>query len=111
MKLLALAIMGVIAAAPASACDQTIHPSNWNSCAVGPLSENGGEADWAAVPVWTRNPAIRPYFANDPRLLALHGLCNAKFHRVVLCLAGWQESEDKDACWFLICSGFAARQQ
>ena len=111
MKLLGLAIMGFVAAAPAEACDQAIRLSNWNSCAIGRLSESGGEADWAAVPAWTRDPAIRPYFYNDPRLLANHGLCNAKFRRIVLCPAGWQESDDKNACWFLICSGFAARQQ
>lgn len=92
----------------ARACDSTIKISNWGSCRVGPLGENGGDSDWAAVPRWAKDPQIRPYFMDDPRLLANHGLCNEKFHRVVLCLPGWQESADIDACWYLICAGRAA---
>jgi hypothetical protein len=99
------------AAAVARVCNQTIVLSNWKSCAIGPLKETGGDADWATVPAWTKDRAIRPYFDNDPRLLANHGLCNAKFHRVVLCLPGWQESNDKDACRYLICSGFQAQRR
>jgi len=92
----------------AVACDQTIVLTNWKSCAVGPLSEVGGEEDWKAVPAWADNSSIRPYFFDDPRMLALHGLCNGKFKRVVMCLPGWQESKDKNACWYLICSGYQA---
>ncbi|HEX8047269.1 MAG TPA: hypothetical protein VF537_15690, partial [Rhizobium sp.] len=51
---------------------------------------------------------IQPFFYQDPRLLALHGLCNDKFHRVVLCLPGWQDSTDKNACWYSICAGYQA---
>jgi hypothetical protein len=111
MKLAALAAASIVTTTSAQACDQAIVLSNWKSCAIRPLSENGGEADWAAVPAWTRSSAIRRYFFDDPRLLANHGLCNAKYHRVVLCLVGWEESEDKDACWYLICSGFQAQRR
>ncbi|MDR6904208.1 hypothetical protein J2W52_005842 [Rhizobium miluonense] len=92
----------------ATACDQTVTVSNWKSCAVGPLGATAGMSDWNAVPQWVRDDKIKPYFFGDPRLLALHGLCNVKFHRVVLCLPGWQESNDKDACWYMICSGHQA---
>lgn len=105
----ALAALAIIAPTSAHACDQTIVLSNWKSCAIRELSENGGEADWLAVPAWTKDPSIRPYFYDDPRLLAIHGLCNSKYRRVVLCLPAWQESDDKDASWYLICSGFVAR--
>lgn len=108
-NLLAALISLLIVGAPyAYACDQPIVLSNWKSCAVGPLSETGSEADWKAVPKWTRSKDLRPWFMDDPRLLANHGLCNAKFHRVVLCAPGWQESDDKDACWYAICSGYQA---
>lgn len=109
MKLLvAVGLFVAMASNPAAACDQTIKVSNWKSCAVGNLSDEGGEADWKAVPVWARDKAIRPYFESDPRLLANHGLCNNRFKRVVLCLPGWEEARDKDACWYFICSGYAA---
>ncbi len=94
----------------AAACDQTIIISNWKSCALGPLGTTAGMSDWNAVPQWVRDNQIKPYFFGDPRLLAVHGLCNAKFHRVVLCLPGWQESKDKAACWYMICSGHQASQ-
>jgi len=93
----------------AFACDQTIVLSNWKSCAVGELSEEGGQSDWKAVPKWANDPKVRPYFFDDPRMLALHGLCNSKFKRVVMCLPGWQESQDRNACWYLICSGYQAK--
>lgn len=97
-----------LSVAPALACDQTIVLTNWKSCAVGTLSEQGGSSGWDAVPTWTRSPKLQPFFFQDPRLLASHGLCNEKFHRVVLCLPGWKETTDKNACWFLICSGHQA---
>jgi hypothetical protein len=92
----------------AIACDQTIVLTNWKSCAVGALSDDGGEADWSAVPTWAKDQKVQPYFFGEPRMLALHGLCNNKFKRVVMCLPGWQESNDKNACWYLICSGYHA---
>lgn len=98
-------------ASVASACDQPIVFSNWKSCAIGQLSPEGGKADWAAIPSWTKDRAISPYFHNEPRLLANHGLCNEKFRRVVLCLPGWQESSDRDACWYLICAGTRANDR
>jgi hypothetical protein len=109
LKRAALVAAVIALGKPALACDHSIVLSNWVSCATGPLSESGGDVDWAAVPTWTRDRAIRPYFYNDPRLLANHGLCNAKYRRIVLCLAGWEESKDKDACWYLICSGSRAQ--
>jgi hypothetical protein len=96
---------GVITATSAHACDQPIVLSNWKSCAIGPLSEKGGDADWPAVPAWTRDSAIRPYLHDDPRLLANRGLCKANVRRVILCLRAWHEASDKDACSYLICSG------
>ncbi len=101
----------IVIADVAVACDQTIVLTNWKSCAVGPLSEGGGDLDWRAVPSWANNTRIRPYFFDDPRMLALHGLCNTKFKRVVMCLPGWQESKDKNACWYLICSGYQAAKE
>jgi hypothetical protein len=112
MKLAALVTATVVIITPvARACDQTIVLSNWKFCAVGPLSESGGDADWAAVPAWAKDRAIRPYFDDNPRLLANHGLCNAKYRRVVLCLPGWDESQDKAACWYVICAGFRPQRR
>ena len=108
MKLTALALAAIIAATAARACDHTIVLSNWKSCAIGQLSQDGGEAaDWKAVPAWTK----RSQFGSDPRLLANHGLCNAKFHRVVFCFAGFEERVSaKDECWYQICAGVQARR-
>ncbi|MGZ2451083.1 hypothetical protein ACVIRO_003837 [Rhizobium ruizarguesonis] len=89
----------------AFSCDQPIMISNWSLCAIANVSDEGGAADWKAVPAWTRQKAISTYFGNEPRLLANHGLCNAKFQRVVLCLPGW-EMGDPDECSYLICSGY-----
>ena len=47
MRLAALAAAAIVATTSAQACDHAIDLSNWKSCAIGPLSENGGEADWA----------------------------------------------------------------
>jgi hypothetical protein len=104
--------LGVLSAgiAQVAACDQTIILSNWSSCAIAPLGNSKG-ATWDTVPTWTNSSDLRPYFFDDPRLLAEHGLCNAKFKRVVLCLPGWQESHDKDACWYSICSGYEASRK
>lgn len=91
-------------------CKHTLVLSNWRACAIGPLSETGGDADWAAVPAWTRDRTIQTYFYGEPRLLANHGLCNEKFHRVVLCLPGWEENRDDKACWYRICAGNRVRR-
>lgn len=108
IKLASVLLAGVLAdVQSAAACDQTIILSNWKSCAVGAQAANGAKSDWDVIPEWTRDEKIKPYFMDDPHLLAEHGLCNEKFHRVVLCLPGWEQSS-KDACWFLICSGFRA---
>jgi hypothetical protein len=47
---LGLALLSIIGIPEAYACDQPVVLSNWKSCAVGPLSETGGDADWKAVP-------------------------------------------------------------
>lgn len=107
-QLAAFASATFLMAAPALACNQTIVLTNWKSCAVGNLTETGGAGDWNAVPRWTRDAKIQSYFLHDPRLLANHGLCNEKFRRVVMCLPGWEESIDKNACEYLICSGYRA---
>jgi hypothetical protein len=70
-----LVALAIIVSTSAHACEHTVVLSNWKSCAVGPLGQNGGETDWLAVPAWTKDPAIRPYFYDNPRLLALRGLC------------------------------------
>jgi len=68
----------------------TIHRENWKPCALRSMDANYADADfWAVIPAWTRKPEIAKYFDNEPRLLANHGLCNAKFERVVLCLPAW----------------------
>jgi hypothetical protein len=78
-----LAPVVLVGTAHAYACDQPIVLSNWKSCAVGAF-ETDGDADWKAVPKRTRSEDLRPWFMEDPRLLANRGLCNAKFQRVVL---------------------------
>lgn len=84
-RLPALVSILLASAVQAFPCDQPIMISNWSLCAI---ANEGGAADWKAVPAWTRQKAISTYFGNEPRLLANHGLCNAKFQRVVLCLPG-----------------------
>ena len=103
-RLLALVSILLGSAVQAFACDQPIVLSNWKSCQIGPLSDEGGAADWKAVPEWTREKAISRVFLNDPRSLANHGLCNAKYHRVVICWPGWDEG-DKNECSYRICDG------
>ncbi|MBB2678606.1 UNVERIFIED_ORG: hypothetical protein M2312_002111 [Rhizobium esperanzae] len=104
-RLLALVSILLGSAVQAFACDQPVVISNWSFCATGNVSAEGGAADWKIVPAWTREKAISAYFGNDPRLLANHGLCNAKFHRVVLCQPGWQTG-NPDECSYLVCSGY-----
>ncbi|MDR9804605.1 hypothetical protein [Rhizobium hidalgonense] len=104
-RLLALVSILLGSAVQAFPCDQPVVISNWSLCAIANVSDEGGAADWKAVPAWTRQKAISAYFGNEPRLLANHGLCNAKFQRVVTCLPGW-EMGDPDECSYLICSGY-----
>lgn len=104
-RLLALFSILLASAVQAFPCDQPIMISNWSLCAIANVSAEGGAADWKAVPAWTREKTISACFGNEPRLLANHGLCNAKFHRVVLCQPGW-ETGNPDECSYLICSGY-----
>ncbi|MGR9195251.1 hypothetical protein [Rhizobium leguminosarum] len=106
-RLLALISILLGSAVQAFSCDQPVVISNWSFCATGNVSAEGGAADWKIVPAWTRKDAISAYFGNDPRLLANHGLCNAKFQRVVLCQPGWQTG-NPDECSYLVCSGYYA---
>jgi hypothetical protein len=82
---------------------------NWKPCATG-FQRKDGERSWLEIPAWARIASLRPWYYGDPRLLANHGLCNAKFHRVVLCLPGWQESDDQNAGWFKVCRDWEALQ-
>jgi hypothetical protein len=91
MKLLIMALAfaipaWVISLEPTHA-KSTIVAANWKSCATGIQHD---EPSFDEIPVLARAPTLRPYYDSDPRLLANHGLCNVKFHRVVLCFPGWQ---------------------
>ncbi|MBY5566094.1 hypothetical protein HFO55_02315 [Rhizobium leguminosarum] len=101
----ALVSILLASAVQAFPCDQPVMISNWSFCAIANVSAEGGDADWKCIPAWTREKDISAYFGNDPRLLANHGLCNAKFHRVVLCQPGWQTG-NPDECSYLVCSGY-----
>jgi hypothetical protein len=87
-----------------SAAQAKIIPQNWKSCHTGAPLRDDGKNDKASVPAWLL-PMINP---DDARLYALHGLCNEKFHRVVLCLTGWQEdaSESWNQPWFKVCAAW-----
>lgn len=100
----ALALALSPAAAYAREADKIVI-ANWKSCATGIQTD---EISWAEIPAWARAKSLKPYYNSNPRLLALHGLCNEKFHRVVLCPVGWEESdgEDKTAGWFKVCQGY-----
>ncbi|MEJ0093110.1 MAG: hypothetical protein WDN46_06685 [Methylocella sp.] len=82
--------------------------ANWKPCDTGIQTD---EISWAEIPVWARAKSLRPYYYGEPRLLANHGLCNEKFHRIVLCLPGWEESDDKTAGWFKVCQGYQNNRQ
>lgn len=45
-------LISTCAMSAAQACEHMIVLSSWQSCAVGKLSTNGGDPDWAAVPAW-----------------------------------------------------------
>jgi hypothetical protein len=83
--------------------------AHWKPCATGIQAD---EISWAEIPAWARAKSLRRFYYGEPRLLANHGLCNEKFHRVVLCLPGWEESDDKTVGWFKVCQEFQnSRQQ
>jgi hypothetical protein len=80
---------------------------NWKPCAVGSLSDDAG-----GIGPRPRLGLRHPGF--DHIMMAIrdcYGLRSAKFRRVVLCLPGWEENGDKDACWYAICGGFQARRE
>ena len=105
-SLIAFTAAALTLAASAHAEGRTIVINHWRPCATGIQHD---KPSWDEVPSWTREKSIQRYFYGDPRLLANHGLCNAKFHRVVLCLPGWEESRDKEAGWFKVCDAFNQR--
>ena len=96
----AVIVIVVLVAQAGRAHAGTIINSNWKPCATGVQHE---EPSWDEVPAWTRKKAISKYFDDEPRLLANHGLCNEKFHRVVLCLPGWDEPGAIDDDWHRVC--------
>jgi hypothetical protein len=86
MKKIILAAALMVAASTAMA---KVVAANWKPCATGVQHD---EPSFDEFPAWANTKALRPYYDSDPRLLSNHGLCNAKFHRVVLCLPGWEEN-------------------
>jgi hypothetical protein len=99
--LLAAALMA--ATPPAMA---KVVAANWKPCATGIQRD---EPSFDEIPAWARAPELRPYYDSDPRLLANHGLCNAKFHRVVLCLPGWQE-DHANTPEFRVCQAWESQR-
>jgi hypothetical protein len=105
LKLSALALC--LAIVPAHA---KIIPQNWKPC--GDITRGRicreGECIWSQIPAWARSPGIAKYYDHDDILLSNHGLCNERFHRVVLCLPGWQdgESEYGNDPWFKVCKAW-----
>jgi hypothetical protein len=58
--------------------EQIIRVENWKPCSVG----NNPDID---VPEWAKAEKLRKYYNDSVRDLSLHGLCNEKFKRIVLC--------------------------
>jgi hypothetical protein len=78
-------------------CAMEIHPENWKPCAIGNLTDDAGKGDWLAIPKWASAPHLIKYY-DSPRMLAIHGLCNEKFKRVVLCSPGsWEDADETTA--------------
>jgi hypothetical protein len=100
--LLAAALMTAISPAMAK-----VVAANWKPCATGVQHD---EPSFDEIPAWARAASLRPYYDSDPRLLANHGLCNAKFHRVVLCLPGWQEDHDNSPS-FRVCHAWESQRR
>jgi hypothetical protein len=111
------ALAALMIAATAMAHD--VIPENWKACGD---PANGVKYEYTTnvrgepivitrdqIPSWARSPALRPYYFDDELLLANHGLCNEKFHRVVLCLPGWEDGDSK-ADWYKVCAFWRANQ-
>ena len=100
-------LVAVLMVAGVSAANAKIIPENWRPCgdpANGFIHRDGGT--WGQIPTWARAPAIAAYYDNDEILLSNHGLCNEKFHRVVLCLPGWHEGGNEEFPWFKVCKTY-----
>lgn len=106
MKRPIILIAMLIATSPAIA-DTTIKPENWKSCSVkSTISDK--TPDWSEIPHWARAPHLVKIY-EEPRILALHGLCNEKFKRIVLCLPGWDDpGADKNDPFHRVCSAWEA---
>jgi hypothetical protein len=83
--IIALTIM--LLTSPAVASDN----SDWTSCAVESGVTQDTSQDWRKVPAWAR-PIIQSQFDGEYRLVSLHGLCNAKTHKIVMCGPGMDET-------------------
>lgn len=63
------------------AADNRIIAKNWKPC----RNNSGG------VPAWTKSKHLQDYYDRDSRYLAQWGLCNEKYHRVVICAGNYFE--------------------
>ena len=97
-------LIALTALATSAAHAKTV-PENWRPCATGIRHE---EPSFDEIPAWAAAPSLCPYYEGEPRLLAMHGLCNAKFHRVVMCWPAWQYSvnESWNEPWFKVCAAY-----
>lgn len=57
---------------------QIVKIENWKPCSIGDNPDKD-------IPEWAKSVQLRPYYGNNIRALSIHGLCNEKFKRVVLC--------------------------
>jgi hypothetical protein len=100
LLLVASLAIGTVFTGPDHAEGHTVIITNWKPCATGIQHD---EPSFDEIPAWARAKSLRPYYYYDPRVLANHGLCNAKFHLVVLCLPGWEESLEHGD-WYKVCN-------
>jgi len=62
--------------------DNRIIVKNWKSC-----RESNG-----SIPAWTKSKHLQDYYDRDPHYLAQWGLCNEKYHRIVICAGNYFEA-------------------
>jgi hypothetical protein len=102
MKTTVALFIALSLALSAGAAHSKIVIANWKPCATGIQHD---DPSWDEIPAWARAKSLQPYYLGEPRLLAIHGLCNKKFHRVVLCLPGWEDG-DKTEPEFKVCQEY-----
>lgn len=61
--------------------DNRIIAKNWKPC-----RNNSGD-----LPAWTKSKHLQDYYDRDSHYLAQWGLCNEKYHRVVICAGNYFE--------------------